>query len=312
MKPGLLFFILVISKSCFSQTNIYHPFPDSNAVWNMNNGGCCYASCPPPLNDPYIIDYVFSRFLSGDTIINSLTFAKMYESGSSHEHCAISSTVNNWIFFNNNYVGCIRQDTALRQVYMLHPGSGAECVLYDFNMNVGDTVPIDCFASNDCVVVSSIDSILIGGSYRRQFNLSGQTIYPYTIIEGIGSTAGHFEPYCAIEFSGHLTCFSQNGQVLYPDSTTSCNNYTSSGSVNDDVQIAISPNPFHDQAIVQISKHSVFENLELFDVMGRKVRQIKISGQVISIERGNLKPGIYFLMLTGNKHNCRIEKIIVE
>src|SRR5688572_764341 len=106
-----LYFLLILFLICFSafsQTSIYHPFPDSNAVWNMHTGGCCYATCSgPPPGDPYIIEHNFSRFLSGDTIVNGFTYAKMYESGSSHEHCAIGTSVNNWWFFNNNSVGFI-------------------------------------------------------------------------------------------------------------------------------------------------------------------------------------------------------------
>ena len=56
------------------QTNKYHPFPDSNAVWNEEYW---YQVGPPYTNvhNPNIL------FLSGDTVISSLQYKKILSSG---------------------------------------------------------------------------------------------------------------------------------------------------------------------------------------------------------------------------------------
>jgi len=72
MKKIILFliicnFFIVIIKA---QTNVYHPFPDSNALWREYSGGYQCSCCS---------DYQY--FITGDTIINSFTYHKIKKSG---------------------------------------------------------------------------------------------------------------------------------------------------------------------------------------------------------------------------------------
>src|SRR5688572_13337561 len=172
MKNIITSILLLVVCGSQAQTNIYHPFPDSNAVWNVFASGCCTASCPGPINDPVIDDFTFSYFISGDTLVNGLTYHKLYKSGSHHQHCVLGTSVDNWNFYNNVPAGVFRQDTAAKQVYKL-ASFNQECLLYDFNLNIGDTLKGDCMNWGSCAIVTSIDSVLVGGNYRTRYNFTG-------------------------------------------------------------------------------------------------------------------------------------------
>ena len=70
MRKLLLVILLFYANSGKSQTWIYHPMPDSNAVWNFEATVPC----------PQIVNLIqnFSITISGDTTINSITYHKLF------------------------------------------------------------------------------------------------------------------------------------------------------------------------------------------------------------------------------------------
>ena len=296
MKKSLLNLLAVLFiGSASAQTNIYHEFPDSNAIWNIVAQGCCMFDCPgPPTPNPILEDYTFSYSIGGDTVINNITYHKMIKSGSIHQHCAYSNYVNSWNYFSY-YVGAIRQDTALRKVYFANPSTTSEIVFYDFSANVGDTLSM----FDMCTVVTSIDSILIGNNYRKRFNFGSSG---YSAIEGIGTTTGFFEPVCPFEYFGTLVCFAQDGHTLYPDTTTNCNLITSTPEkkvLSSGLELV--PNPFSSQAI--LTADHVMHNgiLIVINSMGQAtVQTTDINGTSFSFDASTLAVGIYLLQLVEN------------
>ena len=205
MKKSFLF-SLVISAFCFTanaQTNVYHPFPDSNAVWNEYTG----------TNSGY--GYYIESII-GDTIINSIKYHKVYKHTESLTPSDTIITISNsW------FIGAIREDS-LKRIYFYNKYAVPCCgktdstyLLYDFSKHVGDTV----FFSNNFqygytypyLIVNSIDSILAYNQYRKRFNLNGETW-----IEGIGSTRSLFSAILGIP-----TCFCTNELVCYKYRDTS-------------------------------------------------------------------------------------------
>ena len=89
----------------------------------------------------------------------------------------------------------------------------AYTLLYDFDLNVGDTV----YWKPQPNVVQAIDSIqLDNGTWRRTFVFD--TIFPAYWIEGIGSNHGLLGSYANIQITDqncHLQCFRYNNQVIY-------------------------------------------------------------------------------------------------
>src|SRR4051812_17318900 len=125
MKKILLFFSLsFLLLNTKAQTSVYHPFPDSNAVWNMGRSGglqSCY-------NSGYHEN--FSYIFIGDTVINTRTYHQLFIP---FVQKTDTCTMIGW-HTSPGYAGCIRQDTVGKKVFFIAPGSSSEYVLYDFNL----------------------------------------------------------------------------------------------------------------------------------------------------------------------------------
>ncbi|MGP8214038.1 MAG: hypothetical protein ACLQQ4_00605 [Bacteroidia bacterium] len=181
-KILLTIFLPTLFLTASAQVNVYHPFPDSNAYWKENSGS---SAIPPGYCDCY------GYKLSGDTVINGIVYHKLYSVGgiysSNASLCGVEGTVSHY----SNFYGALREDSAKHIYLCCTTGLGAkDSLLYDFNLKVGDT--LKQYNSNATInYVSSIDSILIDGNYRKQFIIGGGY---NSIIEGIGSMQGLVEP----------------------------------------------------------------------------------------------------------------------
>src|SRR5262245_40876794 len=147
MRTLITLTLVLTTIVCKSQTGVYHPFPDSNASWNIQYYDP--VSCGSCSN--WHFEW-FSYVLDGDTMINSVTYHKLSVPfvSASDSGCCINHSVG--------YAGSIRQDIPAKKVYFIPPASSTEQLLYDFNLQVGDTIknyPLGCSAP-----IASIDSFL--------------------------------------------------------------------------------------------------------------------------------------------------------
>ncbi len=298
MKKVLLVFFFSLCSFNFSeaQTSVYHPFPDSGAVWNV------HWQCMFGYGDGW-----FSYTFDGDTIINSTTYHKIIKpfvitTGG----CGTGGLI---------YQGCIRQDTAFREVYMIQPYDSVERVLFDFAIQIGDTLPMDSQVCMSAAIVQMMDSILIDNNYRKRWSISTGS----QLIEGIGTTNGLLEPLCVIlDFPlTTLTCFSQNGQTLYPDTITNCNiidGVKESAIKTSPSEISISPNPFHTTATITASWQTAVGNaqLSIYNCMGALVREQIINQESAIINRNGLADGLYFFQLTTNSGPLATGKFVIK
>jgi uncharacterized repeat protein (TIGR01451 family) len=81
------------------------------------------------------------------------------------------------------------------------------------------------------------------------------------------------------------------------------------------LKFKVVPNPFHNSTLLKIISpiKSGNYNLEIYDVMGEKVREIKsLNKNEIVIERKNLEAGIYIFKLFGEKELMGTGKLVVE
>jgi hypothetical protein len=209
MKKLFLFIATIASLNAKSQTSVYHPFPDSSAIWNFECGLFCFMGST-------VENY--SIVISGDTTINSVTYHKL--TTPYIQAVMLGTCTANYA----GYKGAFRNDVANKKVFYVPPSNSIEQLLYDFTMQVGDTVKgfLETFTFPSDIV-NSIDSVLVGSNYRKRWNID--PCYYVSIIEGIGSTYGLVQPSpgCFVDQANYwLTCFSQNNFTLYPDTTANC------------------------------------------------------------------------------------------
>lgn len=309
MKTTLLIssLFLLIFKAGQSQTTVYHPFPDSAAVWNMHYGssGLCQGMSK---------DY-YSMVISGDTVIGSQTYHKLNIHGVQVISTSLTSQCPNTVPV---YKGAIREDVNNKKVFIVPPSANSEQLLYDFNMQVGDTLK-GYLASGippsmpDTVI--SIDSVLVGNNSRKRWKIN--PYYQIYFIEGIGSTYGLVErsPGRMMDLGTHnIACFKQNDITLYLNtSITTCNLITSVNSVEkNSTSIKAFPNPFSTHTTLQTDKLFKDATLTVYNSFGQQVRQLtNISGQTVVLPREHLASGLYFIRLTQDNKIFSADKLVI-
>jgi len=304
MKKLLLLSVTLLSLFANGQTSVYHPFPDSNAVWNIHFTANCFSNGNG--------DESYSISISGDTLINSLTYQKLIT------QFKISFSTGTCFGPAIGYKGAIREDTANRKIFFVPPSQNTEQLLYDFTMQVGDTVggyiESQVIVSPD--VVQSIDSVLVGSTYRKRWNTN--SYYDVHFIEGIGSTYGLIAqspgsgPIADLpEYT--ITCFQQNGQTLYPDTLTNCDLITSVSSLEKNIiKIKVFPNPSNGKFIIETENMGNIE-IEIYNVLAEKISTIShFKQQVLNeIDLSNSPKGIYFIKIYDGVE-IHTEKILIQ
>ncbi|MFN8205820.1 MAG: T9SS type A sorting domain-containing protein [Bacteroidales bacterium] len=205
MKKPLLILVLVHCITLYGQS--YHPFPLTNASWNIYLLSSCSEDMPPM---PSLMRFT----LRGDTILNDKTYHNLF----SEKGDTASPEITFW--------GGIREEG--KKVYYTGPGYlgdysyGVEFLLYDFSLQAGDT--IEHLPGNEYMtsVILSVDSVLICNEYRKRFFVESRPYFhnPDEIIEGIGSVRNGLLggissiPTCGYHYWEQV-CFSENGEVVY-------------------------------------------------------------------------------------------------
>jgi hypothetical protein len=199
MKPLIVILISIILNVTIAQDVCQ--IADTAKTWNTVHGGFLawmVAECSGT-----------SSIKFGDTtIINGKTYLKVYESPDSLQL--------NW-----EQIGYIYEDTALKTVYFRNFWE-EDGLLYDFSLDVGETVYIDNYYigfNNVMLTCCDIDSVFLNGSFKKRYWLNSFDVW----IEGIGSIYGLL---CSgVNASGmsggfsQLLCSSTNDTVIYMDST---------------------------------------------------------------------------------------------
>jgi hypothetical protein len=182
-------------------------------------------------------------------------------------------------------------------------------------MTVGDTLHPDSqfiFGEGDNAIITSIDSVLVGTNFHKRFNFN---CCNYSIIEGVGSTAGLVETISPFEDSYYLDCFSHNTE-MYPDTCTSCllidtsyitNIQKTSPNLN---LISLSPNPLAEESILKLSNQNDFINaIEIYNSQGIKLKEIRnLKETKLVIKESELQPGFFIIKaytVKGEKYSLR-------
>jgi len=253
MKKLLFLLFIFWASASNAQTSIYHPFPDSNAQWNIYYWEYGW---------PGVFEEFYSIEISGDTTINSLQYHKLFTPYIQSSGISKSNQIS------SGYNGAIRQDTVNRKVYIIPRFELVEQLLYDFTLQVGDTVKgfIEPYGNQKDVVIS-IDSVLIGDNYRKKWNIN--LSYQISVIEGVGSTYGLIEksPVTGADFPDiSISCFRQNNNTIYPDTITNCDLITAIHPIpktND--LINVFPNPSDGKFNIEFDQSIDIKTVQVID-----------------------------------------------
>jgi len=287
MKHLLLYLTIILTtKSIFGQNS---NFPDSNAIWSVNN-------------EKYFID--------GDSTYNLIDYKKYY-------------FTNDSIVTTGSFFALLREDTVLKKVFAIASGNIQEHLLYDFSLSVNDTIsvyPLSFISSIGSILikVDLIDSIQIGSNYHKRIKISGvyqNTGFDEYWIEGIGSTMGVFNTGITgvVVFDAYypsLLCFEKNGINLYsnPNFTSCYQDYpTAITEYSLSNNSLLFPNPAKN--FVFIKSDYEIKSYKIESLLGQLIMQEKTNAKSCSIDVSNYLDGIYLVTLITNNGTI-VKKLI--
>lgn len=302
---GMKTTISLLLLTCISLTGfgqIYKPFPTSNAMWRESKTGFQCSCCS---------DYQI--FITGDTVVSSTTYHKLQKTGIKYQEDLIGNCTSIIQSIINQYVGCFRNDSINKRVYYVPPFASNDTLLYDFNLDLGDTnkTYLNGFTGEDWIV-TNVDSVLFGSQYHRRLklnNCSPKTLY---IIEGMGSTFGLLSPFiCWAPFYEHiydLQCFKLNNQTIYPDSSTVCDLVSSVIESYIDGQVSVFPNPSSGELFITTNLHSY--DISIFNATGQLIYKKYVTSNSTQIDISALPTGLYLIQLSENDKRLYKQTII--
>lgn len=250
----------------------------------------------------------------GDTIINFLTYKKIQRNGVVTNIGFAGEPLSSSSYSNSTYSALLR--SVGKKMYYFGGGadSTSDILMYDYNLNVGDTVPLSIssvYNGSPVLTVTAIDSFYTSAGYRKRFHL-GASLYLY---EGVGTIGGLLEDLFgtpSIESTTELICFSLNDSSYVPSVGLSCD--VSTGVVEhtaDEFALAF-PNPFSNETLISTTVFLKNAILHLYDSKGSLVKVLPFSGMSVSIDRGELNSGIYCYSIIETDHPTNISgKLIV-
>lgn len=240
------------------------------------------------------------NYLQGDTLINGITYYKLYTERKDSTFCSGTVTTDVNTYFNFG----IREDS-INKIYKTNL-NGPETVFWDFNISTGDIIDNNC-------QISFIDTLWLGDTPLKKYVCScDSTNY---VIEGVGCHRGFLSRYfCStgIESNTNLLCYQKDGYLIdVAPPGRSCELVVSSEEqtkVKNEGEINIYPNPARD--IIFVNSGSEIDFIEIYDYLGRLMLSRSQWNFNNGIDLNALPSGAYLLLAySGEK---RIVKRIMK
>lgn len=287
----VFFTIIALFDNYDLKAQSYSPLVDTNKTWNVAEGD-------------FVWFWSTSNYsLTQDTLIDGLHYKKVYAKDS----------ILNPDFLR--LMAFIREDS-MKRVYIIRcpdTQSTGETLLYDFGLNVGDTVTaFNYYLSpvQNTWIVSSIDTVhLISGEKRVRWKLQNFSSDEDCWVEGIGSTMGLLFPGTRgiIDLSSKLLCYYENFDLMYKNDS-SC--FLSNANV--DVQkvnsYQIFPTVAKDVVYVNNVDLNEVEIVEIYNATGNVIYRSTLFSNEINVTA--LQPGFYFIGLTFINHSSYVTKFL--
>ncbi len=311
MKNIYLLTVLLCTKIIFAQT--YIPFPNDSAEW-YNKVTCQVSNCNTISQKAP--DQITQK---GDTVINFKTYHKLYNASNNSLH-SFYREFSKRIYSKYPLGGIFASDTA-------------EFVLYDFNLNIGDTFYVKVPSSWTVVypqslkrVVASISNTVLTSGSHKTFNFpattytAGCSMNPMTWIEGVGASSGilynlnyYYWSICMSypgPYNVKLTCNLRNGGLYYVNGCTITDINNSNIKNN---EISICPNPTNGNFTLKLNTtDETKKQIELTNLLGEIIFKQEINNNESQININNFDNGIYFLQIFDKNKLIGTTKIIKQ
>ena len=280
------------------QAQDYKPLVEDGKQWNVLFS---YPWSPPEPQSKYTDIYK----IEGDTLLDGVSYKVMY-------------TTRNEDLTGWNFCGVIRENED-KQVFYRRYGSPDEEMLYDFSMEVGDTICMCDYGFYECcMVVIEKGETIVNGEPRQQTLLE----YPWgngegeVWIEGIGSLYGIINSGSLFLMGGstNLLCYYEDGDLIWQNTTPGYNecyiiNPNDPQSIEENetsLSVSVYPNPSKGE--VTIEGVEVAE-IKVYNGLGQMVKTFQGSNE---INVSGLAEGIYLLRILDTDGKVYTNKITIQ
>lgn len=299
----LFFFLFIMFHGGFAQT--YHPLIKTNKFWdvvyNFDNGFPCMCYCNG-------LRYFYA---GDDTIVENVKYVRFKVSimhsfyGSTGPFCPP--------YYADTASGItgllVREDSISKKVIIrigAYPAS-YEDILYDFSLEVGDTL-VSYFTTCDIpLTVQSIEYLTLNnGDIVKKFifDYYGEVYY----IESIGCSQGLFEGLLISEWPPQLYCIEDQGVGLL---SNDCPGWVAIDKKPSMKPVQVFPNPAKDFIHITGLKTSNITQIKIYNGFGCEVlrKNTSLNDEIIDISQ---MPNGCYLLMTGETGNSSSLKFIVR
>ena len=282
-------FLVLVCMLCFPQSKAYSQPISENAHWFTH-----FQIGAPPTES-----YTYYK-TGGDTLINSTNYIKLW---SAEVH--MGGPGNTYLLTPMSCFAAFRNDPS-DKAYIIPNGETIERLWYDFNLTVGDTLPLNpewysttlSYGGNTNIIVSGIDSVDYCGVYYKRWHFT-PPMSP-DLVYNIGFT-GDLLNYNWNYFEALMTL-----DTWSPDSTSNgcflLFNYLSAENRNGlTSRLSVFPNPACDLVNLSIPSPQKNSSISVFNSVGETVLKTNFQKgeSAVSIDVRALPAGLY-LIKTGN------------
>lgn len=280
-------YLTLLTFLAFNYLNAQTPdyFAD-NPEW-LQSSSCNWTGC--------IENKDFVYFLDGDSVLNNITYHKVYIHGKMTPFPMGQGQPCPPEFTFYNFVTLLRQDSL--RIYEYNAIEATDTLLYDFNLNIGDTLPRTNNLWSTTSVVDSVDTVIINGTNRKKFYISGPDMVAYEMIEGIGANTGLLEQMDQLLDCGYgLSCFKVNGTI---EIGSGCNFEVSLNELDLLPKVMLYPNPVDDFVRISSESNHLIRSIQILKTDGSVTNEFLFDGSIdeIEIPIEFLERGFYFLRL---------------
>lgn len=306
MKKLLLLAVFISSFSLFGQS--YHKLLNESFYWDVPFAAQAYICGGFADIGPW-------RYkISGDTVINDMTYSKIYYSNFSPVNPAppncppfIVDTV-----FSHYPDVYLREDTVAKKVWLYKSNADDE-LLYDFTLQKGDTLQNQYLGMY--WIIDTVYYITTSDGVARRIFEYNDGWWPFPTegwyIEGIGGMAGLFEhPYPYPEVGTWLMCVKdENDNVVWNNSGYSyCFDFiTGVDEVSNAKAIHVFPNPFTDQLSIEAVSGKL--DVKIYNLFGAQLINEEVEGSRV-FDLSSFSPGIYMLHIRNDKNEIYTQKVV--
>ena len=298
MKKLLSCLFLLSFLQCAGQNEYF----EGNPRWGIQES-CFWGG--NPYYDHSGTRTVYSK--QGDTTISESIYVKIFRIGISFQEGINEQQGGGYLyynietpFFDTTHYALLRSEN--KRMYKWNEELNEEQLLYDFDMQVGDTFQVHSEILESIAIVESIDSILLGGEFRKRIMVNAELIGNNEFIEGVGHRFGIWTPNWNSEVCGTgLNCFSLNEDHYIVQDWTypwlsiaedSCVFNVPVEQIQDTENLVVFPNPVSNVLQIKNIGNSPITAVRIMDTIGHLVMTGNRQQQ---IDVSHLPRGIYFI-----------------